>query len=195
MEWQQPWAETWLGWAQAQSGEPAAGARRIRNVLDRWAATNENVGRTYGLFLLARAHALAGQREAALQVVQDALDRTERTGQRYLEADLHRLRGELLHSLGMVTEAGACLRYALEVARRQGARILELRASVSLARHGGPAEPLLTAAGAFDRDVDLTEVAEARTLSERLHQHAAPENLPEGAGNDHQRRAESGWAA
>jgi len=40
---------------------------------------------------------------------------------------------------------------------------------------------------AFDRDVDLTEVAEARTLSERLHQHAAPENLPEGAGNDHQR--------
>jgi DNA-binding SARP family transcriptional activator/predicted ATPase len=187
LEWQQPWAEAWLGWAQAVKGQPTAGAQRIRVTLDRWAATNENVGRTYGLFLLAKAQQLADERQAALLTVQNALDLTEETGQRYLEADLRRLRGELQYSLGATAEADAELRRSLTLARRQGSRILELRTAVSVARHGGSTEPLATAERAFDRDTDLAEVLEARTLLERLRDDAPPDGLPEGAGNDQQR--------
>ncbi len=173
LEWQRGWAHMWLGWAQAANGEPRPGARRIGDVLDRWAATGENLARTHGLALRAQALALAGDRDAALDDIDAALEFTERTGQRYLESELHRLRGEFLHALGRVADASRCLQRSFAVARRQGARILELRAAVSLARHCGEIEPLTTATGAFDGDADLTDLAEARTLLERLRPHSA----------------------
>ncbi len=173
LEWLQGWAHMWLGWAQAANGEPRPGARRIGEVLDRWAATGENLARTHGLALRAQALALAGDRDAALADIDAALEFTERTGQRYLESELHRLRGEFLHALGRVVEADRCLRRSVTVARRQGARILELRAAVSLARHFGVTEPLTITTGAFDGDADLAELAEARTLLERLRPHSA----------------------
>jgi hypothetical protein len=125
------------------------------------------------LALRAQALALAGDREPALDDIYAALEFTERTGQRYLESELHRLKGEFLHALGRVVEAHRCLQRSLAVARQQGARILELRAAVSLARLYGVTEPLTTATGAFGGDADLTELAEARTLLERLRPHTA----------------------
>jgi predicted ATPase len=173
LEWQRGWAHMWLGWAQAVNGEPRPGARRIGEVLDNWAATGENLARTYGLSLRAQAHALAGDPRAALDDIDAAFEFTERTGQRYLESELHRIRGEFLHALGQAADAERCLRRSLAVARRQGARILELRAAVSLARLCTVTEPLTTATHAFDGDVDLTELAEGRTLLERLRPHSA----------------------
>jgi tetratricopeptide (TPR) repeat protein len=123
--------------------------------------------------LRAQAYALAGDREAALGDIDAALEFTEQTGQRYLESELHRLRGEFLHALGREVDAEQCIQRSLTVARRQGARILELRAGLSLARLCNATEPLTTAIDAFDGDVDLTELTAARTLLERLRPHSA----------------------
>lgn len=130
-------AEVWLGWAEARRGRPEAGAARISTALREHAATGQTWIRTYHLFLLAQALALCGQYGAALRTVGEALEETERTGRRYLEAELHRLCGELLlaESEGAdVAEAEAALRRALDVAHRQGARVLELRSAISLTR-------------------------------------------------------------
>ena len=76
------------------------------------------------LALLAEAHGRAGRAAAGLDLLADALDRVERTERRWIEAELHRLRGELLLALPEPdqAEAEACFRRALAVAREQGAR-------------------------------------------------------------------------
>jgi predicted ATPase len=130
-------AEVWLGWVEARRGRPEAGMARITEGLARYAATGQTNHRTYGLSLLSQAHALAGQFATALGIVREALEATEGTGQRYLEAELHRLRGELLAEAAEGADtAGAeeAFRCALDVACRQGAKVLELRAAISLAR-------------------------------------------------------------
>jgi predicted ATPase len=86
--------------------------------------------------LLAEAHGRLGEPAAGLAVLADALARVERTGGRWLEAELHRLRGELLLALPEPEppRAEACFRRALAVARGQGAKLWELRAATNLAR-------------------------------------------------------------
>ena len=107
----------------------------------------------------------------------EALGRTGRTGGRHLDAELHRLRGELLLALpGRDTGAAeACFRRALGVAREQGARMWELRAATSLARllhdQGRTVEAsglLAPVYGWFTEDLDTPDLAEAEALLTRL---------------------------
>jgi predicted ATPase len=109
--------------------------------------------------------------------VAKGLATTERTGQRTTEAELHRLKGELLMStdLGNVAEAEHCLRIAIDVARRQGARLFELRATVSLARllratnRRDEARTILADIyGWFTEGFDTTDLQEAKALLEEL---------------------------
>ena len=89
------------------------------------------------LALLAEAHLLAGQPLLGLAVADQGLDVPPKTGERFYEAELHRIRGEiLLASEGTRHEGIEALQTALEVARRQGAGLLENRAA-SLRRHQG----------------------------------------------------------
>jgi predicted ATPase len=71
-----------------------------------------------------------------LRRVDDALDRADRTEARWIEAELHRVRGELLliDETPSQLEAEACFHGALAIARDQGARFRELRAATSLAQ-------------------------------------------------------------
>ncbi|HSA81324.1 MAG TPA: hypothetical protein VLE23_10920, partial [Geminicoccaceae bacterium] len=71
-----------------------------------------------------------------LRLLADALDRVERTEVRWIEAELHRLRGKLLLALPEPDHAEAedCLRQAVAVAREQDAKMWELRAATSLSR-------------------------------------------------------------
>jgi predicted ATPase len=111
---------------------------------------------TFQLALLAESLKAGGQIDEGLAVAAEALALAEATGERFYEAELHRLRGELLlrQEAGAdrpspaepagarphdpdpsgLAEAEACFRRALDVARRQGAKSLELRAALSLAR-------------------------------------------------------------
>jgi tetratricopeptide (TPR) repeat protein len=157
-----------------------------------------------GLMLIqASMLARAGQVEMALQAIDRALSWVEHTGVRVLEAEAWRTRGELLLKAdegrwtkdeGRKTtddqdpgsssfvgrpsssgEAEACFRRALEVAREQGARWLELRAAVSLARlwqvqgQRDEARDLLAGIyGWFTEGFDTVDLVEAKALLEEL---------------------------
>src|SRR5262249_5710686 len=66
--------------------------------------------------------------------LEDALASTEMSGERWWQAELHRLRGRLLVARGLHDEVEACFRRAIEISSGQRARTLELRAATSLAR-------------------------------------------------------------
>jgi predicted ATPase/class 3 adenylate cyclase len=132
------------GWALSQrSQEPGAGQRQgeegraqIHQGLAAWGATGAKVIRPYGLTLLAEASVRVGQCEVGLTLLAEALAVIDETGERRWEAELYRLKGELLltHSAEYDTEAETCFRQGLDVARRQEAKCWELRAAMSLAR-------------------------------------------------------------
>ena len=124
------------GWALADGGQAEAGIAVIRRGLADYQATGAETWSPYFLGLLAEAHGRVGQAATGLRLAADALDRVERTGVRWIEAELHRLRGELLLTLPEADqpEVETCLVRALAVAREQGARLWELRAATSLAR-------------------------------------------------------------
>ena len=81
---------------------------------------------------LAEAYAKAGQPGQALKKLEEAAAIVESTQNRCDEANMHRLKGDLLITLGDTPSAERCFLESLGVARRQSARLWELRASISL---------------------------------------------------------------
>jgi predicted ATPase len=132
--------------------------------------------RPYHLALLAEALSQAGQIRDGLATLQEALALSTASGERFLEAELYRLRGELLLA---GTAAGAeawdaaeaCFRQALAVARSQAGKSLELRAAMSLGHlyraQGRPAEarPFLAETYSwFTEGFDTPDLQEAKAL-------------------------------
>jgi predicted ATPase len=115
-----------------------------------------------------------GRVEQGLQLVAEALAFGEKTGEKVVEADLHRIRGDLLAAPGDAEDAeraAASYRRSLEVARHQQARMMELRASIGLGRllaQGGQeaeASKLLGAVyGWFTEGFETLDLREARGL-------------------------------
>jgi class 3 adenylate cyclase/predicted ATPase len=124
------------GWALAVQGFGEAGITQMRKGLAAYQATGAEVFRPYGLVLLAAAYKDTGQTEEGLSVLTKALTTVQNAGGYFYEAELHRLKGELLlqHAIPDVDQAESCFQQALAVARYQQARSLELRAATSLAR-------------------------------------------------------------
>jgi predicted ATPase len=132
------------GWAIAMQEHSPEGLVHIRQGLDMYQSTGAEFQRPHFLALLAEASGLLGQPEGGLAALDEALALLEKTGERYYEAELHRQRGELLllreakshpdQGSREQYEAETCFQHALDVARGQQARSLELRAAMSLAR-------------------------------------------------------------
>ena len=124
------------GWVLAEGGRAEEAVMEIRRGAVDYGATGAQLWSPYFLGLLAEAQGKAGQATTGLSVAADALDRVARTGARWIEADLQRIRGELLLLLPEPQRLGAeaCFGRAIVVAREQGARLWELRAATSLAR-------------------------------------------------------------
>ena len=132
------------GWALAEQGQGEAGIAQIHQGLAAPQAAGAAVFRTYQLTLLAEAYQSVGQPEAGLGVLAEALALVEKTEERFWEAEIYRLKGELL--LKVEGRAGivegmqdaespeGCFLKAIEIARRQEGKSLELRATVSLGR-------------------------------------------------------------
>lgn len=99
-------------------------------------AMGANVRRSYFLGLLAEVCLWADQHDAGLEAIFEALDLVATHGERWWEAELHRLEGELLLTGARNGQARACscFDHALAISRRQKAKSLELRAATSLAR-------------------------------------------------------------
>lgn len=149
----------------------------IRQDLSAVRETGSGVWEPYFLGLLADAYALDGQVEVGLATLDEALAIAQRTGQRMVDAELHRLRGSLLlWQMGAPqAEVETCFQQALDVARRQKARSLELRAAMSLSRlwhqqgKRQEAHDLLTEVyGWFTEGFDTADLREAKALLEEL---------------------------
>ena len=123
------------GWSVAEQGNVKEGIAQIKQSLRAWEVTESEVNKTYHLALLAEAYGKNGEIEEGLNVLSEALTLVEKNGERWYEAELYRLKGDLLLMRdGVEEEVEGCFRLALEVARRQNARSFELRTALSLYR-------------------------------------------------------------
>ena len=122
------------GWALSVEGQPDAGLAMLRRVPKQFGGHRLQV--PHDLAMQAEACGKVGQTDEGLALLNEALEAVERTGERSLEAELHRMRAELLlaQDAGGETEAEQSLGRALAVACAQDARLWELRAASSLAR-------------------------------------------------------------
>jgi predicted ATPase len=165
------------GWALADEGRSETGIAALRDGIAAWRATGAELYMPYHLALLAEAEAKDGRATEALSRLAEALARATKTGERWFDAELHRLKGGVLSSLrgGDRAEAEACFRRALEVARGQDARMWELRAAAELARvlaakgEQAQARDLLAPIyGWFTEGFDTLDLREAEALLQEL---------------------------
>ena len=164
------------GWALVEQGRRTEGIAQMRQGLAAYRATGAECERPYLLALLAAAYGKVEQPKEGLLVLEEALAEV-RKGWRCCEAELYRLKGELLLEVSAENkaEAEACFHQALDIARRQQTRSLELRATMSLSRlwqfQGKRAEAhalLLAIYGWFGEGFETGDLREAKLLLEAL---------------------------
>ncbi|MFL5658687.1 MAG: ATP-binding protein [Ktedonobacteraceae bacterium] len=129
------WANILVSYALAleQPNEERIG--RLRGSIAEFKASRARLRLPYYLSLLAQVYGKAGRAEEGLASINEALAAARAHNERWWDAELHRLRGELLLMHGVVaSDVEAALLRAIEIARSQQARSLELRATISLAR-------------------------------------------------------------
>src|SRR5262249_49476157 len=140
-------------------------------------ATGQRQALPYLLALLAEAYGRGGDAAAGLRMLAEALAVVDDTEEGWWEAELYRLKGELLlqQATGSSDEAEDCLHQALDIARHQQAKSLELRAAMSLARlwqqqGKRPAAYALLAPiyGWFTEGFDTADLQEAKALLDEL---------------------------
>ena len=149
------WSSIMLGRALAEQGHTSEGVALILESLDALRSMGSEISRPHFLALLAESLSKEGRAEEALAALDEALVASNNSDERYYEAELHRLRGDLklmqfaqlepLRSANdvaaraetdesLMVEAEASFRQAILIARQQGAKSLELRAVISLSR-------------------------------------------------------------
>jgi len=182
------WGMIIRGWALAKQGQGEAGIAEMVQGLAAARATGAEMCRTHHVTLLVEAYQSVGQLKAGLRVLGEALAQVEQTEERFWEAEIYRLKGELLlrvegagHSRSAIEgmpdaeSPEGCFLKAIEIARRQGGKSLELRATVSLGRlwqqHGktDQARRLLADIYAwFTEGFDTVDLQQANALLQEL---------------------------
>jgi predicted ATPase len=124
------------GFARVESGEGEAGLAEMQQALVELARIGSGLGAPAVLRMLAEGLRKAGRHDEALGALGLGVAQAEQQGQHFYDAELHRLRAEILLDMdgNAVEEAEALFGHSLEIARRQEAKTFELRAATSLAR-------------------------------------------------------------
>lgn len=184
------------GWALLDQGRETEAIEQIRQGIADHAATDTEVMRPHYLALLSQALGKTGQVEEGLHLLDEALAMAQRSREGYYEAELYRLKGELLllQSAGrgaslaapagkavvegksaVVFQAENCFLRALEIAQRQQAKSLELRAGMSMARlyqRQGKTDDarnlLMPIYHSFTEGFDTADLREAKALLDEL---------------------------
>jgi predicted ATPase len=164
------------GWTLIELGRADEAIEQIQLGLTGHQATGTVLLRPHFLALLAEALKKAGRIEEGLLVLEDAMIQAHENGDRYYLAEIHRLKGELLLNLanGQDAAAGAesCFIQAVETARKQNSKSLELRAAMSLSRlYRNQKRPkakniLAEVYGSFTEGFDTKDLQEAKALLE-----------------------------
>jgi DNA-binding winged helix-turn-helix (wHTH) protein/predicted ATPase len=131
------WALTLDGWAAVEDGRFEEGMDYLANGLAEVRATGSFQFLPYLISLKAQAHLTHGEAASGLQALDEAFSVTRMTGESFWNAELHRLKGELQLAADVPSadlEAQENFGHAIDIARSQDARLLMLRASVSLGR-------------------------------------------------------------
>ena len=171
------WGASFRGWALALQGQGEEGIAQIRQGIATCRATGAEVVVPYFYTMLAEASAHLGHPADGLQALAEAHALVEQHEERWWEAEVCRLRGVLLLQQPGTSQAEAetCFRQALDVARRQEAKSLELRAAMSLGRlwqqqvKWTEAHELLAPIyGWFTEGFDTADLQEAKALLEEL---------------------------
>ncbi len=178
------------GWALAESGQGKAGAARMREGLAAWEKCAALLLQSYLLALLADVCLKNGNADEGLRAVEEALAYVPDDDGRIAQAELYRLKGELLllanadgddgsrsrQGVGKRADASraaaeACFSQAIEVAQQQQAKMWELRAATSLGRlwlaHGKKAEArrlLADTCDWFKEGSDIADLRDAKAL-------------------------------
>ncbi len=183
------------GWVLAEQGQGEEGIAQMCQGLATHRAAGAGTLQPYYLALLAEAHGKVGQVEEGLNTLAEALIVMDKNGERFYEAELYRLKGELTlqkfrvpssefqvtapqppaSSTHAEVEAEACFLKAIEITKRQQAKSLELRATMSLARlwrqQGKQHEARTTLSeiyGWFTEGFDTKDLQEAKALLEKI---------------------------
>jgi predicted ATPase/DNA-binding winged helix-turn-helix (wHTH) protein len=165
------------GWAMAMQGRGAEGVTQLQEGLTAERVTGEFIRRPYYLFLLAEAYGTVERVEAGLHELAEAFPLVTVTAERWWEAGLYRLQGELLLRRAIPDEkqSEVAFHQALSVAHRQAAKSLELRAATSLARLWQSRNKCQVAYDllapiydGFTEGFETADLQEARTLLDEL---------------------------
>ncbi len=126
----------YLGWGDAIEGDLDGGTARMKHNLTEMRATGSEILNDYFLALIATPQGRQRRFDEALRTIDEAFPLIERGGQRMYEAEVHRLKGELLlmQDASNAAQAEQSFRTAIDISRRQKAKSWELRATTSLAR-------------------------------------------------------------
>jgi predicted ATPase len=165
------------GWALMAQGRRAEGMTQMHQGLAAWRAMDVVLLLPWDHTMLAEAYGESGQVEEGLRLLAEALATTHQQGAHLWEPELYRVKGELLlrQPAPDVPEAENCFRQAIDIARQQRAKSLELRAATSLGRlwqcQGKDAEARALLApiyGWFTEGFDTADLREAKGLLDEL---------------------------
>jgi predicted ATPase len=164
------------GWALTEAGDMETGLAQLRRGLPAWRASGARLYEPFFLGLQAEAHGRANSPNEGLGLVARALHLVSETGERWFEAELHRLAGELMLLSPTPDRIGAegRLRQAMAIARRLGSRLWELRAAslTRLWRDQGRCDEardlLAPIYGGFTEGFGTPDLGEAKALLDDL---------------------------
>jgi predicted ATPase len=169
------WGLIHKGWSLAARGEVPEGLRILTEGISIYRSFGAVSSMTWALILLAEVYARLDRVSEALGCLAESEQIIERTEERYSEAELYRLRGDLLIANGDRTGAEQNYRQALAVATRQSTKVFELRAATSLARlwryqgkHAEARDLLATVYGWFTEGFDTPVLKDAKALLDEL---------------------------
>jgi predicted ATPase len=159
------------GWVAVRNGDVTDGMSLLRRGSTAYHLTGAELATAYYTALLAGACEIAGQVEESSSLLDDALQIVEGTKERWLEAELYRLKGQLLLRQGHWEAAEEFYRKSITIAVEQKAKLWELRATTNLARlwsdqgRVGEARDMLAPVyGWFTEGFDTPDLKEAKAL-------------------------------
>jgi predicted ATPase len=165
------------GWAWSQRGRERDGIALIHQGLAAYRRTGSEANRPMGLAYMAELYKQTGESDEGLLSISEALTLVKETGEGMYEAELYRLKGELLLVKNACDsdESERCYKTAIEISRKQSAKSWELRATISLARllasqgRRDEARAMLAEIYAwFTEGFDTADLKDAKTLLEEL---------------------------
>ena len=163
------------GGALAAQGALAEAVAVIREGLSERNRPGAKLYRPFCLALFAEALEGAGEHDSALAALSEALALAQETGERWWEAEIHRLNGVSLLSQNCLTESEASFQRSIRIAQAQQAKSLELRAVRDLARlwgeqgrHAEARDLLAPVYGWFTEGFDTADLKQAKALLDEL---------------------------